>query len=103
MRGELAFPASGAFTIVQFNDTQDSHTTDVRTTELQNAVLDDAKPDFVVINGDVIDGGPKTVTEVKQAINNVVLPMERGRFPGRSRSATTTRTARARRASTRPT
>ncbi|WP_236586969.1 metallophosphoesterase family protein [Brevibacterium casei] len=81
VRGELAFPASGAFTIVQFNDTQDSHTTDVRTTELQNAVLDDAKPDFVVINGDVIDGGPKTVTEVKQAINNVVLPMEQRQIP----------------------
>ncbi|MCT1765224.1 metallophosphoesterase [Brevibacterium casei] len=81
VRGELAFPASGAFTIVQFNDTQDSHTTDLRTTELQNAVLDDAKPDFVVINGDVIDGGPKTVTEVKQAINNVVLPMEQRQIP----------------------
>ncbi|GAA3828724.1 metallophosphoesterase [Brevibacterium ammoniilyticum] len=81
VRGELAFNGSGAFTIVQFNDTQDSHRTDVRTTELQNAVLDEAKPDFVVINGDVIDGGPKTVTEVKQAINNVVLPMEQRQIP----------------------
>lgn len=80
-RKKLRFPKSGKFTIVQFNDTQDSHRTDKRTIELQNAVLDDAKPDFVVINGDVIDGGPGSVEEVKQAINNVVLPMEERRIP----------------------
>lgn len=81
VRKELKFSSSGAFTIVQFNDTQDSHRTDVRTTELQNAVLDDVKPNFVVINGDVINGGPGSVTEVKQAINNVVLPMEQRKIP----------------------
>lgn len=79
--GELEFPQYGRFTIVQFNDTQDSHRTDRRTTELQEAVLDDVQPDFVVINGDVIDGGPSSVHEVKQAINNVVLPMEQRGIP----------------------
>lgn len=81
VRGELEFPQYGRFTIVQFNDTQDSHRTDRRTIELQEAVLDDVQPDFVVINGDVIDGGPSSVHEVKQAINNVVLPMEERGIP----------------------
>ncbi|WP_049862638.1 metallophosphoesterase family protein [Glutamicibacter arilaitensis] len=33
------------------------------------------------INGDVINGSPKTTTEVKQAINNVVQPMESRGIP----------------------
>ena len=80
-RDSLRFRADGTFTVVQFNDTQDSHTTDVRTTELQHAVLDDVTPDFALINGDVINGGPRTVEQVKQALNNVVLPMEERRIP----------------------
>ncbi|RBP61677.1 putative phosphoesterase [Brevibacterium sanguinis] len=81
IRRALKFPADGRLRIVQFNDTQDSHRTDTRTTELQNAVLDEVEPHFVVINGDVIDGGPTTVEQMKQAINNVVLPMEERTIP----------------------
>ncbi|GAA4431380.1 metallophosphoesterase [Georgenia halophila] len=77
----LRFNHDGRFTIVQFNDTQDNHTTDRRTIELQEAVLDDAEPDFALINGDVINGDMSTALEVKQALNNVVLPMERRRIP----------------------
>lgn len=76
VRGDLSFRDDGTFTVVQFNDTQDGHRTDVRTIALQEAVLDDVTPDFVVINGDVIDGSPTTELEAKQAINNVVRPME---------------------------
>ena len=61
---------------MQFNDTQDGPLTDRRTLELMDKVIETEKPDFVLINGDVIDGQPKTATEVKQAINNVVQPME---------------------------
>lgn len=57
VRRALRFRDDGTFKIVQFNDTQDTHTTDERTIALQEAVLDDVRPDFVVINGDVITGG----------------------------------------------
>ena len=75
-RMPLSFGRNGKFKIVQFNDTQDGPRTDRRTIELMNKVLDREKPQFVLINGDVIDGSPRTDREVKQAVNNVVLPME---------------------------
>jgi Calcineurin-like phosphoesterase len=81
VRGDLRFRDDGTFTVVQFNDTQDGHRTDVRTIALQEAVLDDVAPDMVVINGDVINGSPTTALEAKQAINNVVRPMEDREIP----------------------
>ncbi|HJB09164.1 MAG TPA: metallophosphoesterase [Candidatus Brachybacterium merdavium] len=81
VRGRLSFPADGQLTIVQFNDTQDCHRTDVRTTQLQRAVLEDVDPDVVVLNGDVVDGAPSTPRELRQAINNVVQPMEERGIP----------------------
>lgn len=72
----LQFGRDGRFTIVQFNDTQDGPLTDRRTIELMEQVLDRVKPDFALINGDCIDGSPTTELEVKQAYNNVVMPME---------------------------
>lgn len=72
----LRFRPDGTFKVVQFNDTQDDERTDRRTVELIEKVLDQEKPDFVVINGDVITGGCETRLAVKQAINNVVWPME---------------------------
>ncbi|QXQ09703.1 metallophosphoesterase [Paeniglutamicibacter sp. Y32M11] len=77
----LKFGANGKFKVVQFNDTQDGPRTDRRTLELMEAVLDAEKPGFVVINGDVIDGSPNSPLEVKQAINNVVQPMESRKIP----------------------
>ncbi len=72
----LSFGTDGTFRIVQFNDTQDGARTDRRTLELMGRVLDREKPGFALINGDVINGSPKSADEVKQAINNVVQPME---------------------------
>jgi len=72
----LAFDRDGKFRIVQFNDTQDGPRTDRRTVEFMGKVLDAEKPGFALINGDVINGSPKTADEVRQAINNVVQPME---------------------------
>ena len=80
-RGELGFREDGRFTMVQFNDTQDGPRTDRRTIALQEAVLEDVRPDLVIINGDVIDGSPTSALEAKQAINNVVLPMEQRGIP----------------------
>lgn len=78
---KLKFGQDGKFKIVQFNDTQDGPRTERRTLELMDAVLDSEKPGFVVINGDVINGSPANATEVKQAINNVVMPMESRKIP----------------------
>jgi hypothetical protein len=53
----LAFRPGGRFKVVQFNDTQDDEQTDCRIIELMDRTLDAEKPDFAVINGDVINGG----------------------------------------------
>jgi hypothetical protein len=74
--GNLQFNHNGKFKIVQFNDTQDDEKIDRRTIQLMEKVLDTEKPDFVVINGDVITDGCDTPLEVRQAINNVAQPME---------------------------
>lgn len=73
----LRFNPNGRFKIVQFNDTQDDHRIDRRTIELMDRVLDAERPDLVVLVGDLINGGPRTELETKQALNNVVQPMER--------------------------
>lgn len=75
-RMPLSFNRNGRFKIIQFNDTQDDHLTDRRTLDFMGKVLDQEEPDFALINGDVITGGPTTNREVYQAINNVVMPME---------------------------
>ena len=72
----LAFGPSRRMRIVQFNDTQGGADSDRRTLEFMGKVLDRERPDFALINGDVIDGSPKTDLEVKQAYNNFVSPME---------------------------
>lgn len=77
----LAFRPDGRFKVVQFNDTQDDEQTDRRTIELMDRTLDAERPDFVVINGDVITGGCDSELQVKQALNHVVQPMESRRIP----------------------
>ncbi|MDQ6597806.1 metallophosphoesterase family protein [Bacillus salipaludis] len=73
---KLQFNPDGKFKIVQFNDTQDDEQIDRRTIELMNKVLDSEKPDFVVLNGDIITGGCNSELEMRQAMNNVAQPME---------------------------
>ncbi|WP_079526200.1 metallophosphoesterase family protein [Halobacillus hunanensis] len=73
---KLRFNQDGKFKIVQFNDTQDDERIDRRTIELMEKVLDAEKPDLVILNGDNISIGCETPTEMKQAMNNVVQPME---------------------------
>ncbi|MGG3664565.1 metallophosphoesterase family protein [Bacillus gobiensis] len=74
---KLQFNRNGKFKVVQFNDSQDDELTDRRTIELMEKVLDSEKPDFVVLNGDIIEAGCDSATEMKQAMNNVVQPMEK--------------------------
>src|SRR5690606_18383551 len=75
-RPKLKFAADGKFKIVQFNDTQDGPRTDRRTIELMEQGLDGEKPGIALTNGDVINGSSPAATEVKQAVNNVVQPMD---------------------------
>lgn len=77
----LRFGKDGTFTIVQFNDTQDDEQIDRRTIELMDAVLGSVEPDLVIMNGDNITGGCENAKAMKQAMNNVVLPMEDRKIP----------------------
>ncbi|GEM_PF-4184960 len=72
----LRFRRDGSFTVLQFNDTQDAHLTDKRTIELITRAIAKEEPDFVVFNGDIINGDPATAEQVKQAYNNVIAPVE---------------------------
>ncbi|OIK09729.1 phosphoesterase [Bacillus sp. MUM 116] len=74
---KLQFKPDGKFKIVQFNDTQDDERIDRRTIQLMEKVLDNEKPDFVVLNGDNISGGCESEIEMKEAMNNVAQPMEK--------------------------
>lgn len=77
----LRFRSDGTFRIVQFNDTQDDELTDRRTVQLMAEVLEDQRPDLVVMNGDNITGGCADETEMRQAMNNIVQPMEQRGVP----------------------
>lgn len=77
----LRFGKDGTFTIVQFNDTQDDEHIDRRTIELMESVLDSVEPDLVIMNGDNITGGCENALAMKQAMNNIVLPMEDRKIP----------------------
>lgn len=77
----LSFGKDGTFTIVQFNDTQDDEQIDRRTIELMEKTLDSVKPDLVIMNGDNITGGCENALAMRQAMNNVVLPMENRKVP----------------------
>lgn len=77
----LRFDADGRFTVLQFNDTQDGHLTDRRTIELITRAIKQERPDFVVLNGDIINGDPETAEQVRQAYNNVIAPIEAAKVP----------------------
>jgi hypothetical protein len=77
----LRFGKDGTFTIVQFNDTQDDELIDRRTIELMEKTLDSVRPDLVILNGDNITGGCENALAMRQAMNNVVLPMEDRKIP----------------------
>ena len=59
MPPELRMRADGTFTIVQFTDTHFTNTeaADEQTVALMSQVLEAEQPDFVMLTGDVIDGG----------------------------------------------
>lgn len=73
---------NGKLRIMQFADIQDDHIIDPRSTELMEKALDAYKPDVVVFSGDNITGGAIiNNNQVKQAIDNIVLPVEKRGIP----------------------
>jgi hypothetical protein len=77
----LKFDSSGNFKIVQFSDIQDGANTNPQTIELMNRILDREKPNLVVLTGDNVDGKCKTAEDVKKAITNISVPMEKRSIP----------------------
>jgi hypothetical protein len=77
----LRFNSNGAFTIVQFTDTQDDQDIDPRTVQLIEAVLDDQQPDLVIFTGDNISSGPENSDDVRAAIDNIAQPVDSRGIP----------------------
>lgn len=79
MPPELRFRTDGTFTIVQFTDTHFTNTEpmDQQTVALMAQVLEAEQPDFVMLTGDVIDGGrcPDPAAAWRLAVSPIV---ERG-------------------------
>jgi hypothetical protein len=76
MPAELRFRTDGTFTIVQFTDTHVTATepSDEQTLALMAQVLEAEQPDFVMLTGDVIDGGrcPDPAAAYQLALSPVV-------------------------------
>lgn len=76
-KARLAFRPDSKFKTIQFNDTQDGARTDRRTVEFMEKAIAAEKPDLVVLVGDQLTSDAQTVLQQKQALNNVIQPMER--------------------------
>ncbi len=76
MPPELRVRADGTFTIVQFTDTHVTKTEpmDEQTVALMTQVLEAEQPDFVMLTGDVIDGGrcPDPAAAWRLAVSPIV-------------------------------
>ncbi len=76
VKPKLKFKESGTFKIVQFTDIHEKVPLNVKTLELMNKVLDEEKPDFVILTGDNIDGRYCSFKDTKKVIREIVRPME---------------------------
>ncbi|SFG10121.1 Calcineurin-like phosphoesterase [Desulfotomaculum arcticum] len=74
---QLKFNSNGKFKIVQFTDIQQDKDIDQRTIQLMEKVLDEEKPDFVMVTGDNLTGDCSTPESVSQAVYNIAQPMEK--------------------------
>lgn len=72
----------GTFKVAMFSDLHHSQPIEPGTAAAMGKVLDQEKPDFVVIGGDALSGGGcDTVADVKRAIAAVAEPMEQRKLP----------------------
>lgn len=80
---KLTFGEDGKFRILQINDFQDVDIANEKSVDFLNAVLDEYKPDLVVLVGDQLHNNfpNKTPEKIKQAIANQVVPMQERGIP----------------------
>ncbi|AGL01756.1 metallophosphoesterase family protein [Desulfoscipio gibsoniae] len=74
---QLKFNSNGKFKIVQFTDIQQDKDIDQRTIQLMEKVLDEEKPDLVMVTGDNLTSDCSTPESVSQAVYNIAQPMEK--------------------------
>lgn len=78
----LKFKPNKAFKIVQFSDIQDGVHLDSRSSAAMGRIIDQEKPDLVVLSGDnVSTGGIANLADLKTAIAQVAKPMEARNVP----------------------
>lgn len=79
---ELRFKQDGTFKIVQFTDLHEFKTKNENTIKLMAAVLEEEKPDLVLLTGDNIEGlFCRTKFYAKKAFDSIAVPMEKRKIP----------------------
>ena len=80
-RPPLRFRPDGTFTILQVTDLHEGAEGEPRTAAFLAAVLDDQRPDLVVLTGDLVASALATRADLDRALWNVVGPVERRAIP----------------------
>ncbi|MCD2345124.1 metallophosphoesterase family protein [Clostridium guangxiense] len=80
-KSALKFKADGTFKIIQFTDAHLNSKINNKTIKLMNDILDEEKPDLVVLTGDNIDGRYCNFSQAIKCISNISKPMEDRKIP----------------------
>lgn len=79
---KLNFRQNGTFKIVQFTDLHERPKKNIKTINLMERIVEEEKPDLVVLTGDCIDGRYCRTRElVKSTIDNIAQVMEKRKIP----------------------
>ena len=73
----LKFRKDGTFKIVQFTDIHENEPINMKAISLMNNVLDNEKPDFVVLTGDITDARSMDKQKILRDISYEAAPMEK--------------------------
>lgn len=77
----LRFKNDGTFKIIQFTDCHLNPKGNTKTMKLMSSILDDEKPDLVILTGDNIDGRYCNSSQAIKCISDVAKPMEERKIP----------------------
>ena len=81
LKHTLRFGKDGKFKIVIFADIQDKYPLEADTLEYMNKILDQEKPDLVLLGGDNHCGGLRVESQLKTYLTAMVEPMESRKIP----------------------